>query len=85
MGYLELVPAEHPSGGTVRRRAITKTGSAHAHRPLTESAWNYPFAPRVHNELCTRQRALAQSIRELAWKATVRLCARFPRRCKSGA
>ncbi|PQV42969.1 transposase IS116/IS110/IS902 family protein [Paraburkholderia sp. BL21I4N1] len=47
MGYLGLVPSEHSSGGTVRRGAITKTGNAHARRLLTESAWNYRFAPRV--------------------------------------
>lgn len=79
MGYLGLVPSEHSSGGTVRRGAITKTGNAHARRLLTESAWNYRFAPRVSNELRTRQRALAQPIREHAWKAQVRLCARFQR------
>ncbi|MHA3902596.1 IS110 family RNA-guided transposase [Castellaniella sp. WN] len=77
MGYLGLVPSKHSSGGTVRRGSITKTGNAHARRLLTEAAWNYRFPARMSNVLRMRSRDLAPEIRNHAWKAQLRLCARF--------
>jgi len=77
MGYLGLVPSEHSSGNTVRRGSITKTGNAHARRLLTEAAWNYRFPARISNELRERGKALSPQIRTHAWKAQLRLCARF--------
>lgn len=77
MGYLGLVPSEHSSGGTVRRGSITKTGNAHARRLLTEAAWNYRFPARMSTTLRTRSTGLPPAIQMHAWKAQLRLCARF--------
>lgn len=77
MGYLGLVPSEHSSGNTVRRGSITKTGNAHARRLLTEAAWNYRFPARLSKGLRERSKNLPPEIRNHAWKAQVRLCARF--------
>lgn len=40
MSYLGLVPSEHSSGETRRQGQLTKTGSRHARRLLTEAAWH---------------------------------------------
>lgn len=77
MGYLGLVPSEHSSGGTVRRGSITKTGNAHARRLLTEAAWNYRFPARMSTTLRGRSKGLPPAIQMHAWKAQLRLCARF--------
>jgi transposase len=63
----------------VSRGSITKTGNAHARRLLTEAAWNYRFKPRIGYEAQRRAEALPQAIRDLAWKAQLRLTARFAR------
>jgi hypothetical protein len=39
--YLRLVPSEHPTGGSRRLGAITKTGNSHVRRLLIESAWHH--------------------------------------------
>jgi transposase len=77
MGYLGLVPAEHSSGERIARGSITKTGNAHARRLLTEAAWNYRFKARIGYRAQQRQEMLSQEIRDVAWKAQLRLTARF--------
>jgi transposase len=77
MGYLGLVPSEQSSGNSVRRGSITKTGNAHARRLLTEAAWNYRFPPRLSTTLRARSTTLSEPVRNHAWKAQLRLCARF--------
>jgi len=79
MGYLGLVPSERSSGERVARGSITKTGNAHARRLLTEAAWNYRFSPRVGQQAQQRARKLPQAIRDMGWKAQVRLTGRFRR------
>lgn len=77
MGYLGLVPAEHSSGDRIARGSITKTGNAHARRLLTEAAWNYRFKARIGYRAQQRQEMLSQEIRDIAWKAQLRLTTRF--------
>ena len=79
MAYLGLVPAEHSSGERVARGSITKTGNAHARRLLTEAAWNYRFQPRIGYRAQRRAEDLPQELRDLAWKAQLRLTGRFAR------
>lgn len=79
MAYLGLVPSEHSSGGTVSRGGITKTGNTHARRVLIEAAQTYSFPARVSRQLLKRQEGVPQLIRDIAWKAQVRLCGRFRR------
>ena len=77
MAYLGLVPSENSSGQTTKRGGITKTGNGHARRALIEAAQAYSFAARVSKELRKRQENLPRPIREISWKAQVRLCGRF--------
>jgi transposase len=79
MAFLGLVPSEHSSGASVRRGRITKTGNGHARRALVEAAWAYRLRARVSRPLLKRQEGLPEGIRQLAWKAQLRLCARYRR------
>jgi transposase len=79
MGYLGLVPSEHSSGPTQHRGGLTKTGNTHVRRILVEAAWNYRFAARIGESLQPRLEGQPQHIVAIAWKAQVRLCARFRR------
>lgn len=79
MAYLGLVPSEHSSGGSVRRGGITKAGNALARRVLIEGAWTYRLSARVSRKIHDRLEPLSTEIRDIAWKAQVRLCARYRR------
>lgn len=77
MAYLGLVPSEHSSGGTIRRGGITKTGNGHVRRALTEAAHAYCHPARESRALLKRLDGLPPEVRQIAWKAQVRLCGRF--------
>ena len=84
MAYLGLVPSEHSSGGSVRRGGITKAGNALARRVLIEGAWTYRMPARVSRKIHDRLEPLPAEIRDIAWKAQVRLCARYRRLVDAG-
>jgi transposase len=84
MAYLGLVPSEHSSGDRVRRGAITKAGNGEARRVMIEAAWTYRMQARVSRTLLDRLQGLPKPVREIAWKAQVRLCARYRRLSASG-
>ena len=77
MNYLGLTPCEYSSGERQRRGAITKTGNRHARRILIEAAWSYRFLPKVSPEIQKRQEDLPLPIRDIAWKAQLRLTKRY--------
>ncbi len=79
MAYLGVVPSEHSSGKRVSRGSITKAGNSHARRALVEGSWAYRYPARVGRQHHDRQADLPEGVREIAWKAQVRLCARFQR------
>jgi transposase len=79
MGYSGVVPSEHSSGECVRRGGITKTGNAHLRRILVEAAWAYRHRPSLRGELQHRQEKASEGVKEIAWKAQVRLHHRFAR------
>src|SRR5215472_15382333 len=84
MAYLGLVPCEHSSGTSVRRGGITKAGNALVRRALIEGAWTYRMPARVSRELLLRQEEQPKPIREIAWKAQLRLCTRYRKLARSG-
>jgi hypothetical protein len=77
MGYLGLVPSESSTGDTVNRGGITKAGNGRARRILVEAAWSYRHPPRVSREKQMKVAAAPRAVREIAWKAQMRSCARF--------
>src|SRR6266571_6552023 len=84
MAYLGLVPSEYSSGASIKRGGITKAGNSTARRLLIEAAWCYRFPARVSRELLIRQESQPKPIREIAWKAQLRLCARYRRLARTG-
>jgi transposase len=81
MAYLGLVPTENSSGERRRQGAITKSGNRFARRALIEAAWAYQHPARVTPIIARRQRGLPKGARDTAWKAQLRLCARFRKLC----
>jgi transposase len=84
MAYLGLVPCESSTGERVRRGSITKAGNPRVRRVLIEGAWTYRFPARMSRLLQERQEGLPQIVRAIAWKAQVRLCARYRRLMAAG-
>jgi len=84
MAYLGLVPSEHSSGTSIKRGGLTKAGNSAARRLLIEAAWCYRFPARISRELLLRQETQPKPIREIAWKAQLRLCARYRRLTRTG-
>ena len=84
MADLGLVPSEHSSGASVKRGGLTKAGNGAARRLLIEAAWCYRFPVRLSRELLLRQEAQPKPIREIAWKAQLRLCARYRKLARTG-
>lgn len=84
MAWLGLVPREHSSGTTTARGSITKAGNGRARRVLVEGAWTYRLPARIGLELLRRNRALPEAVKDVAWKAQVRLCARYRRLLRAG-
>jgi len=79
MAYVGLVPGEHSSGPKRRQGSITKAGNSVARRMLVEVAWHYQHSPRVSAIIATRQDQLPKEITDIAWKAQLRLNAKFKR------
>lgn len=84
MAYLGLVPSEHSSGERRHQGAITKAGNSHVRRMLVESAWAYRLPARVTPIIQKRQEDVPKPVREIAWNAQLRLCARYRRLSSKG-
>src|ERR1700694_4409091 len=79
MGYLGLIPSEDSSGEHRYQGAITKAGNSSARRALVEAAWAYQHTAKVSPIIARRQTELPKTAIAIAWKAQLRLCARFRR------
>ena len=79
MAYLGLVPSEQSSGDHVVRGGITKTGNREARRMLVEAAWSYRYPARMAKEKAEILVRLPKPVRDIAWKAQLRLCKRYQR------
>jgi transposase len=79
MGFLGLVPSEFSTGESRHRGAITKTGNGHARRVLIEAAWNYRHPARISRLIQKRQEGQSKPVRDIAWRAQLRLGQRYRR------
>ena len=84
MAYLGLVPSEYSSGASVKRGGLTKARNSAARRLLIEASWTYRFPARLSRELLLRQGSQPKPIRAIAWKAQLRLRARYRKLARSG-
>ena len=65
------------TGERHHRGDITKTGNAHARTVLVEAAWNYRFPARLSHTITRRQEGQSKPVRDIAWKAQLRLGYRY--------
>jgi transposase len=79
MAFLGLVPSERSTGDSVHRAGLTLAGNRRARRVLVEGAWTYRYQARVSARLQKRLEGIPKPVRDIAWKAQVRLCGRFRR------
>jgi transposase len=77
MAYAGLVPSESSSGSKQHRGSITKTGNSLLRHVLGEAAHHARHAPRIAGTLKQRHAQLPQPIVDLAWRAQLRLHARY--------
>lgn len=77
--YFGLVPSEHSSGDSIKRSSLTKAGNIEVRRVLFQSAWSYRFPARVTKHKETMLSATDKDLRDVAWRAQVRLCKRYRR------
>ena len=84
MGYSGTVPSENSSGKRQQRGSITKTGNAHLRRIAIEAAWSYRLRPGIGPGLRKRQEGVPEEIKEIAWKAQIRLSKRYSRLAAAG-
>lgn len=75
--FLGLVPSESSTGERRRQGSITKAGSRHARRLLIEAAWHYRRRPAISQTLRRRQAGQPPAAIEAAWRAQLRLSARW--------
>lgn len=84
MAYLGLVPSQYSSGNAHVHGPITKTGNTHVRRILIETAWCYRFSARLSRPVAERQLDQPKAVRDIAWRAQLRLCSRYRRLCGRG-
>jgi len=84
MAYLGLVPSEQSSGSRIRRGGITRAGNSEARRMLVEAAWSYRYQPRVSSGKTDVVERQPKPVRDIAWKAQVRLCGRYRKLAAGG-
>jgi len=77
MSYFGLTPGEHTSGDKRYQGSITKCGNGACRRVLTEAAWQYRLAPKVSPQLRQRQEKQSKAVRDISWKAQLRLHQRY--------
>lgn len=73
MAWLGLVPGEHTTGQTRRQGPITRCGNRFVRTMLTEAAWAYRYSPKVSRIIETRAQDVDPAVREIAWRAQLRL------------
>ncbi len=84
MAYLGLVPSEYSSGNSRSQGGITKSGNGFVRRMLVEAAWSYRHSARMSRPVSERQQGQPRAVRDIAWRAQLRLCARYRRLAARG-
>ena len=73
MAYVGLVPREYSSGNNRWQGKITKAGNSHIRFVTVESSWHYRHTPRIGKKLSQRQNGLSEEIKNISWRAQIRL------------
>ena len=75
--FVGLVPSERSTGESVRRGGLTLAGNRRARRVLIEGSLELPLSRPRQQGSAARLEGLPKAVREIAWKAQIRLCARY--------
>ena len=75
--FVRAAATINSTGSVVFILPFTKAGNGRARRILVEAAWSYRHPPRVSREKQMKVAAAPRAVREIAWKAQMRLCGRF--------
>jgi len=84
MAFLGLIPGEHSSGATIRQRGITKTGNSGLRSLIYEAAWSYKTTPKIGAHMVLKAPDVSQAIKDIAWKAQLRLNKRYKKLVSQG-
>jgi transposase len=76
--------AAHDLKPTYRRLLKMALGNAPLRRIVIEAAWSYRLRPGGGSGLRKRQEGVPEEIKEIAWKAQVRLSKRYARLAAAG-
>lgn len=79
MSFCGLTPSEYSSGNKTTRGGITHAGNTHVRHQLVESGWAYQHRPAVGAILANRQVGADPETVARAWRAQLRLTAKFRR------
>ncbi len=77
MSYIGLVPSENSSGTKRQQGSITKCGNTHVRWMLVEIINSYALQPKVSKVLSARQEGLTKAVKDLSWRAQIRLCKKY--------
>ena len=78
MAFLGFTPGEHSSGASIRPGGITNASNTAVRRILDEAAWSYRMTPRVGSHMHAYMPPnISQEVKDIAWKAQLRLCKRY--------
>lgn len=75
--FIGITPSESSSGQRRIQGSITKTGNEACRRAVVEAAWHYRLPAMVSPTIRARQHGQPKAVIDTAWKAQVRLCARY--------
>ena len=84
MAFLGLVPSERSTGDSVKRGRLTLAGNRRARRVLVEGAWSYRHAVRATKRIRQRLESQPTAVRDIDWKAQIRLSKRYRQITTSG-
>jgi transposase len=85
MAYLGIIPGEFSSGSSIRPRGITKAGNSALRALLYEAAWCYRTQPKIGAYMYSRMpKQIPEDLKQIAWKAQIRLCSRYRRLLSRG-
>jgi transposase len=73
-----------PAAAGSNAARLPRRATAHLRRVAIEAAWSYRLRPAVGPALRKRQEGVPEEIKEMAWKAQLRLHKRYARLAAAG-
>lgn len=84
MSFLGIVPGEWSSGSKRNQTGITKTGSSHLRRLLTEAAWHFRYPYAQSKRIAERRKGQPNELVAYADKCSLRLGKKYKKMIARG-